>query len=206
MSVSFLPDDNERIARFREDLAQFGSVNGGRAGGGNASLPNFGFRHELGVESRFNNTQEIRFAVVGANAPEYILAETHDLKDQVWILKRFIVIAPNQVVGILEGLHESDRRLAELDLSPRDQWPAFPLPMNEGNNETNAIKVVMDMYNDRLNVKVTAHGATGNRNGQWLKIDPGDCILVMRYLIQGFDFIALNSQPQPSSDDDGIPF
>lgn len=206
MSVPFLPDDSKRIARFRENLAQAGSENGGRGGSGSASLPKFSYRHEFGVEPRFNNTQENKFAVVGANAPEFILVETHDLKDQVWVLKRFILIAPNQVVGILEGLHEADRRLAELDLAPRDQWPAFPLPMSEGSNETSAIKVVLDMYNDRLNVKVTAHGATGNRNGQWLKIDPVDCILVMRYLIQGFDFIAPNSRPQPTPDDDGIPF
>jgi len=204
MSVPFLPDDSERIARFREDVAQSGS---GRGGGGNASLPNFGFRHELGVESRFNNTQEIRFAVVGASAPEVILVETYDLDNRAWVLKRFILIAPNQVVGILEGLHEADRRLAELDLAPRDQWPAFPLPTGEGSNETSAIKVVLDMYNDRLNVKVTVHSATGNRSSQWLKIGTGgDCYTVMAYLIQGYDFIAQNSRHQSTPDDDGIPF
>lgn len=202
MSIVGNNHSEDPLARFREELSQSGS------GGGGTSLPSFGFRHELGVFPRFRGSQELRFAAVGATGPDFIIVETWDLVNGVWVLKRFILIAPDQVVGALEGLHEADRRSADLDLLPRDQWPAFPLPTGEGASETSIVKVMLDMYNERLNVKVTrtVTGAGSLRNWQWLSIGPVDAPEIMRFLIQGFDFIAQYAPPKGSPYDEELPF
>jgi hypothetical protein len=136
---------------------------------------------------RFRDTQQMRAFAVGRACAEEVLVETWDIVDGAWVLKRLISLDPQQIVVALEGITDADRRAADLDVTPPHEWPAFPIPCG-GESSATGISVVLDLFNDRLNIKLSKGR---QRNGQWLKIgvDPVDSRELMLLLVAGYDFI-----------------
>ena len=83
------------------------------------------YRCNVGPWVRFGKTQEIRWFILGKNGPEHICAETFDLVDGVWVLKRYLNFYSHELPKLMESLLTVEREIEEISTRPKDSWTTF---------------------------------------------------------------------------------
>lgn len=127
-----------------------------------------------GIHPRFKGMQEVRIAAVGDAGPEHALIEVWDTKDSVMAWKTGILVPGEQLQHVLGALLKAEEVEADLVLTPKEHRPVFPIVVDEVPGSMGLIKVILDEYNDRIQVKLS-HSIHGRRSGGgWLSVGVED--------------------------------
>jgi len=173
-------------------------------------MPDWLHYEEIGAITSFKGTLEIQFSSVGNNSPEMILIDTQDYRQGKWSRSRWLTILPEEVGGVLQALAQADIQLADLNASAPAAWPQLPLLAGEGISASGSVRVLMDQYHDRLEVKLSRADAAGKslRNGQWAKIYPNDIKKAGSLILQAYDRIVASTSEAGNNREDGndLPF
>lgn len=147
---------------------------GSGAQSGPAPQKKWDLRNKKGKHLRFQGRQEIRVDAVGNDHAEHALIEVWDTKDGALGLKSSLIISGEQLQQFLAALLKAEAVEADLALTPQEHRPAFPIVIDEVPGSMGAIKLVLDDYKTRIQVKVS-HTIPGRRaGGGWLSIGVED--------------------------------
>ncbi len=147
------------------------------------------YREGIGLISLFKGMHEIRVELIGKDALEQVLIDTWDCRNGEWSRTRALPIRHCEVGDILRALNHAGIQLADLGSASREERPKFPLLAGEATSDYGTIRVLVDEYNDRLEVKLSRSdlAGTGLRNGQWAKVRPEDLRCFGSLMIQAYD-------------------
>jgi len=110
------------------------------------------------------------------------------------------------VPPILQGLLDAETRIVDLDATAVEAWPEFPLVLAEAEGVKGTVKVLVDTYKDRLEIRVTKD----KRSKQWMKWQPNANRQMMKLMLEAYDAIeaAVGSADTDNGPEegDGIPF
>jgi hypothetical protein len=137
-----------------------------------AVMPDYKHHAEIGAISLFKGTHELQFSAVGHDSLEMVLLDAQDYREGQWSRSRWLTILPGEVGGVLQALLKAEVQLADLNSSAPASWPQLPALAGEGTSASGSVRVLVDRYHDRLEVKLSRADASGKslRNGQWAKV------------------------------------
>ena len=139
---------------------------------------NFSYHQEIGVMSRFRNTQEVRTAIVGDKGPEHVAIETWDSKEGPPLsLKFHLLIAGQQLVGVMDGLLAAEAKEAVLAATPMDEQPEMPI----------------------LRVKLSRAVPGRSSFGEWLILGLEDIHTIGSLLFKAYEAIPTSPAAAPSA-------
>lgn len=169
----------------------------------------WGYREKINSHGRFNNRQLLDFYAVGDSAPDAIQIETMDLRDEVWSLTRTLVLEPEQVAPILQGLKGVEQAAKELENLASNEWTGLPQEHGEAVGQHDRIRVMLDSYNGRLEARLSKVMFSGSRrSNEWLKFGIQDIGPMAALFVQAHDALCPQGSTESTteSDPDNIPF
>lgn len=174
------------------------------------AMPDWPHYAEIGVITLFKGTHEIQFAAVGQDSLEIVLVDTQDYREGKWTRSRWLTILPEEVGGVLQAILQADVQLADLNASAPATWPQLPIFAGEGTSASGVVRVLVDQYHERLEVKLSRSDVAGKnlRSGQWAKIYPNDIKKVGSLILQAYDRIVASTSEAGNNREDGndLPF
>ena len=195
--MSVIDDSNDPLDKYRKIVSSSATEGDG------SEI----YRSCVGTWIRFGKTQEIRWSIIGNNAPEYICAETFDLVDGVWVSKRILNYFTHELPQLMDDLLSAEHQADEMSTQPKDSWTPITISSTPSDTTSQGVKVVVDPYNGKINVKLTRSGSSKGR--QWLVTSPSDIKELMIWLLKSADQLkaAVAGEPKPKSGyDEPIPF
>ena len=161
---------------------------------------NFSYHQEIGVMSRFRNTQEVRTAIVGDKGPEHVAIETWDSKEGPPLsLKFHLLIAGQQLVGVMDGLLAAEAKEAVLAATPMDEQPEMPILVAEVPGCMGSVSIFLDRYNGRLRVKLSRAVPGRSSFGEWLILGLEDIHTIGSLLFKAYEAIPTSPAAAPSA-------
>jgi|GEM_PF-6711961 len=155
-----------------------------------SQIPNWKIVKSVGAVERFRGNQVLKVDIVGMGAsPDQIQITTQDTWEGETRISRCLVMGHDQAPAVLQGLLDAEIRIADLEATDRDSWPEMPLVLAEAEAAKNTLKVMVDLYRDNLEMKITKNSG-GGRTGQWAKWDANSCRPMMRLILQAYDAIS----------------
>lgn len=150
-------------------------------------MPKWNQKTEIGVHKPYR-TQELRVSTVEKDGDASIILETIELGDGQETLKCWLWLHLGMIPGVLAGLIEAEKRLADLEGCPPTEWPDLPLHCGDGKAGREEILIMLSAYKGRLEAKLSTSIAGGSaRNGRWAKLNPQDIQPVGRLILQAYD-------------------
>jgi len=164
----------------------------------------------IGQAEFFNGNLIHKVNAVGMGpTPDSIQIVTYDTWNEETRLSRMLVVEFAQVPPILQGLLDAETRIVDLDATPVEAWPELPLVLAEAEGLKDTVKVLVDHYKGRLEIKLTKNSG-GNRSKQWMKWGPNANRQLMKLILQAYDSIeaaVASADPDNGPEEgDGIPF
>ena len=138
--------------------------------------------------------------------PDSVQLATHDTWNEETRISRMLVMAFNQVPAILQGLLDAEASIVNMEATDQESWPELPIVLAEAEGEKSTVKVLVDVYKGRLEVKLTKSNG-GNRSRQWIKWNPNSNRDMMRVILHAYDAIEATSdirvpaEKSPADDD-----
>jgi len=167
--------------------------------------PEFGITLDGASFSRFKNTQTITSYAVNADSSEAdtILIITTDLKDGNWKTSKHLTLRPRQLHAVFAAMEECVNIVAKLKTIPIEQWPTSPELVGEGYDDTTIIKVYLELFNGRLEIKFTRTLINGGYLPQWewAKCGVMDVCDMIRIMLAAYDRISPSVKDAGSYDD-----
>ena len=167
--------------------------------------PEFGITLNGASFNRFKNTQTIASYAVSADSSEAdtILLITTDLKDGNWKISKHLTVRPKQLHSVFAALEECVNIAARQKDIPVEQWPPLPELVGEGRDETTSVKVYMELFNGRLEIKLTRTLINGGYlpHWEWTKCGVMDVCDMIRIMLAAYDRISPSIKDEGSCDD-----
>lgn len=175
-----------------------------------SAMPDWAHYEKIGGISLFKGTHELQVVAVGNDSPDAILVDTQDCREGQWSRSRWLTILPEEVGGVLQALLQAEVQLADLSASAPAAWPQLPILAGEGTSTSGCVRVLVDRYHERLEVKLSRADAAGKslRNGQWAKIYPNDIKKAGSLILQAYDRVVASKSEAESDREDAsdLPF
>ena len=165
--------------------------------GDSGRIPAWKVETFIGQAEFFNGNLVRKVSAVGMGPnPDSAQLVTYDTWNDETRLSRMLVIDFPQVPPILQGLLDAETRLVDMESTAVEAWPELPLVLAEVEGVKGTVKVLVDQYKGRLEIKL----AKDNRSKQWMKWQPNANRQMMKLMLQAFDAI----EAAIGSDDTGI--
>jgi len=159
----------------------------------------------IGQAEFFNGNLVHKVDAVGMGpTPDSIQLVTYDTWNDETRLSRMLVVGFAQVETILQGLLEAEKRIVDMEATAVEAWPELPLVLAEAEGVKGNVKVLVDQYKDRLEVKLAKDG----RGKQWMKWQPTANRQMMKLMLEAYDAIeaAVGSESHGNAPDEGDEF
>jgi hypothetical protein len=192
-----------------DPLAQLRGILSGSMSSPDPLISAWRLRKTVGTHPRFKGSQEIRISVAGEETFTHVLIETFDKKDRGFALTRYLDLAHAQIPAFLEFLLKAEEVEATLFSTNRMSWPLLPLYIGEALAASNTVKISIDEFRERLQIKVSKEvlSSSPRRSGEWSTFGGQDVRPIALLIIQAFDSLGSGiATTVPQEDDEAIPF